>query len=76
MQSKFTRKVEGEALKYAQSLKPNLTAEEAKAMFEELEEQHAIIEAKLIILGTVYRSLLDEAFQKEEREITLPAGFR
>lgn len=76
MQSKFTRKVEAEALKYAQSLKPNLTSEEAKAMFDALEEEHAIIEAKLIILGTIYRSVLDEAFKKEEAEILLPAGLR
>jgi hypothetical protein len=74
MQSNFTRKVERTALEYAKSLKPDLPPEEVKKIFEDLEEQHAIIEAKLTIIGVIYRAALADALRQEEREIIGPAG--
>jgi len=74
MPSRFTRETEAKALDFAQSLRKDLTSEEVKALFDELEEEHALIEAKLVVMGVVFRSVLDETFRKEERELLGPMG--
>jgi hypothetical protein len=76
MPSKYTKKVETQVLEYVKTLKPDMSPTDVKALFDELEEQHAIVEAKLIVVGVIYRSVLNDLFEREEREILLPAGFR
>lgn len=73
MPSKFTREVEARTLEFAKTLKADMSPTEVKKLFDQIEEEHAFIEAKLIVLGVVYRSVLEDIFQKEERELLPPA---
>jgi len=76
MSSRYTRDVETKVLEFTKTLKPNMTPDQVKKLFDELEEEHALLEAKIIIVGITYRSVLNDVLRKEEATLLHQAGMQ
>lgn len=68
MENKSNRGAEKELVEFAATLSPNMESEKVIELYGSLQDDHFLIESKLILIRTIFRRILDEAVAKAETE--------
>lgn len=73
-----TRKVEKELIEFTKKLEIEMTTTDIVALYEEIEQEHWLSESKVLLMRTIFHSVLDDNDRKkgmgmaDEPENTLP----